>query len=115
MLCIRRGVALAVICYSYPIDRVRHGVPELWRGQPRGEEVLRRLWHAPARALHCLRGREPSRQEVLCRLRRGALTIGASSAPADTASPLTAAPTSSAERRQLTVLFCDLVGSTALA
>src|SRR5262249_55395718 len=44
-----------------------------------------------------------------------ALTIGASSAPADTASPLTAAPTSSAERRQLTVLFCDLVGSTALA
>src|SRR5215472_7385611 len=44
-----------------------------------------------------------------------ALTIGASSAPAETASPLPAAPMSSAERRQLTVLFCDLVGSTALA
>src|SRR5215472_10096226 len=44
-----------------------------------------------------------------------ALTIGASSAPAESASPLSAAPMSSAERRQLTVLFCDLVGSTALA
>src|SRR6516164_5237917 len=44
-----------------------------------------------------------------------ALAIGVSSAPAEASSPLPAAPTSSAERRQLTVLFCDLVGSTALA
>ena len=44
-----------------------------------------------------------------------ALTVGASSAPAEASSLLPAAPTSSAERRQLTVLFCDLVGSTALA
>ena len=59
-----------MICYPYPIDRVWHGVPELRRGQPRGEEVLRRLRHAPARALHRVRGREPARQEILCRLRR---------------------------------------------
>jgi hypothetical protein len=44
-----------------------------------------------------------------------ALTICAPSGPADAMSPLPAAPMSSAERRQLTVLFCDLVGSTALA
>jgi class 3 adenylate cyclase len=30
-------------------------------------------------------------------------------------STLSPAPSSSAERRQLTVMFCDLVGSTALA
>ena len=47
------------------------------------------------------------------------LTTGASIAKAATASPLPSpAPTtatSSAERRQLTVMLCDLVGSTALA
>src|SRR6266850_4375835 len=40
--------------------------------------------------------------------------IGESAAPA----PVTASPpprTDSAERRQLTVMFCDLVGSTALS
>ena len=43
-----------------------------------------------------------------------ALTTRASTAPAE-AVPLSAEPTSSAERRQLTVMFIDLVGSTALA
>src|SRR5262245_23153693 len=38
----------------------------------------------------------------------------ASAAPAEATSPVPAVPLSSAERRQLTVLFCDLVGSTAL-
>jgi class 3 adenylate cyclase/DNA polymerase III delta prime subunit len=42
-----------------------------------------------------------------------ALMIGASGARAEAVSP--APPTPSAERRQLTVMFCDLVGSTALA
>jgi class 3 adenylate cyclase len=44
-----------------------------------------------------------------------ALNIRAPSAPAEAAASLPAAPMLSAERRQLTVLFCDLVGSTALA
>ena len=41
----------------------------------------------------------------------------APAAPADQAAPTSAeaAPTSAAERRQLTVMFCDLVGSTELA
>jgi class 3 adenylate cyclase len=43
------------------------------------------------------------------------LSLHTFSAPAEAASPLPAAPVSSAERRQLTVFFCDLVGSTALA
>src|SRR5262249_30646922 len=42
------------------------------------------------------------------------LSNRASAAPAEAAPPLPAIPVSSAERRQLTVLFCDLVGSTAL-
>ena len=41
------------------------------------------------------------------------LTIGASTARAEAASPAPRSP--SAERRQLTVMFCDLVGSTTLA
>jgi class 3 adenylate cyclase/predicted ATPase len=45
------------------------------------------------------------------------LTIGASTAPAEAASPLPAPapPMSPGERRQLTLMFCDLVDSTALA
>src|SRR3981189_1007073 len=39
-------------------------------------------------------------------------TVLAAGAPL---SPAIVAPTSSAERRQLTVMFCDLVGSTALS
>ena len=42
-----------------------------------------------------------------------ALMIGASTARAEAVLP--ASPTPSAQRRQLTVMFCDLVGSTALA
>jgi class 3 adenylate cyclase/predicted ATPase len=44
-----------------------------------------------------------------------ALTIRAAGATAEAASPPPAMPKRSAERRQLTVLFCDLVGSTALS
>jgi class 3 adenylate cyclase len=35
--------------------------------------------------------------------------------PPPAAAPTAAAPQDSAERRQLTVMFCDLVGSTALS
>jgi class 3 adenylate cyclase len=46
----------------------------------------------------------------------GATLGGASATPSGTRrEPATAAPTSAAERRQLTVMFCDLVGSTALS
>ena len=46
-----------------------------------------------------------------------ALREGASSSPAahEIAAAPAAAPSSEAERRQLTVMFCDLVGSTALS
>jgi class 3 adenylate cyclase/predicted ATPase len=46
-----------------------------------------------------------------------ALREGASSSPAahEIAAAPAAAPSSEAERRQLTVMFCDLVGSTAIA
>jgi len=39
----------------------------------------------------------------------------AAPAPAQTATPASAPPPAQAERRQLTVMFCDLVGSTALS
>jgi hypothetical protein len=44
-----------------------------------------------------------------------ALRGKAPQAAADTAPVATAAVSSAAERRQLTVMFCDLVGSTALS
>ena len=70
--------------------------------------------HATTSALCRVRAENPPGNKF-CADCGAALAIRASNAPADAASPLTAAPTSSAERRQLTVLFCDLVGSTALA
>ncbi len=45
----------------------------------------------------------------------GAPVTAAEAVPDTPATPLKAAPTSEAERRQVTVLFSDLVGSTALA
>jgi class 3 adenylate cyclase len=44
-----------------------------------------------------------------------ATSPGAATAPLGSGPPEPAAPRSEAERRQLTVLFCDLVGSTALS
>jgi class 3 adenylate cyclase/predicted ATPase len=67
----------------------------------------------PVRCTAC--GAENPPDKKFCSDCGAALTIRASSAPPGVASPLPTAPTSSAERRQLTVLFCDLVGSTALA
>ena len=40
---------------------------------------------------------------------------GAAPAPPEAAAASTAKPEDAAERRQLTVMFCDLVGSTALS
>jgi class 3 adenylate cyclase/predicted ATPase len=67
----------------------------------------------PMRCAAC--GAENPPDNKFCADCGAALAIGVSNAPAEAASPLPAAPMSSAERRQLTVLFCDLVGSTALA
>src|SRR5215472_13505175 len=67
----------------------------------------------PVRCTAC--GAENPPGKKFCADCGAALTIRASSAPAEAPSPRPAAPMSSAERRQLTVLFCDLVGSTSLA
>src|SRR5215469_6416000 len=67
----------------------------------------------PVRCAAC--GTENPPDKKFCSDCGAALTIRASGAPAETASPRPAGPMSSAERRQLTVLFCDLVGSTPLA
>src|SRR5499427_7834524 len=69
--------------------------------------------HATAGGLHCLRAYNPP-DNRFCADCGAVLTVRASTVPA-AASPLPAALMSSAERRQLTVLFCDLVGSTTLA
>jgi class 3 adenylate cyclase len=61
-----------------------------------------------------MRVRELTQQEILCRLLRCAdhsRVYGAGRGGITT----TGRATSSAERRQLTVMFCDLVGSTAVA
>jgi len=67
----------------------------------------------PVRCTAC--GAESPPGKRFCADCGAALTMRTPSAPAEAASLLLAAPMSSAERRQLTVLFCDLVGSTALA
>src|SRR6516225_5655402 len=67
----------------------------------------------PVRCVAC--GAENPPDNKFCADCGAALTTRAPNAPADAATPLTAAPMPSAERRQLTVLFCDLVGSTALS
>src|SRR5215472_11083186 len=67
----------------------------------------------PVRCTAC--GAENPPGKKFCADCGAALASGVSSAPAEAALPLPAAPMPSAERRQLTVLFCDLVGSTALA
>jgi hypothetical protein len=67
----------------------------------------------PVRCYAC--GTENPHSKKFCADCGAALTIRASAVRAEAASPLPAALISSAERRQLTVMFCDLVGSTALA
>src|SRR5262252_43808 len=67
----------------------------------------------PVRCAAC--GAENPPGKKFCADCGAALTNRTPSKPAEAVSPLPAAPMSSAERRQLTVLFCDLVGSTALA
>src|SRR5262245_49622138 len=67
----------------------------------------------PVRCTACGAENPPSKK--FCADCGAALAIRASTAPAEAGSALPAAPTSSAERRQLTVLFCALVGPTALA
>src|SRR6516164_3547727 len=67
----------------------------------------------PMRCTAC--GAENPPGKKFCADCGAALAIRASAAPGEAASLLPAALISSAERRQLTVLFCDLVGSTALA
>src|SRR6516165_6924592 len=67
----------------------------------------------PVRCAAC--GAENPPGNKFCADCGAALAIGMSSAPVEAALPLPATPMPSAERRQLTVLFCDLVGSTALS
>jgi class 3 adenylate cyclase len=52
--------------------------------------------------------------EAIAALRAGAPPSPIAEQPSEVAGPA-AAPSSEAERRQLTVMFCDLVGSTALS
>src|SRR5262249_15202373 len=67
----------------------------------------------PTRCAAC--GAENPPGKKFCADCGAALTTRASTGAAEAAPSLSAEPTSSAERRQLTVMFCDLVGSTALA
>ena len=66
---------------------------------------------APIRCPSC--GEPASPGAKFCGKCGAALTVGAS--PRRDAAPARAPPPSAPERRQLTVMFCDLVGSTALS
>ena len=91
-------------------------MPELRRGQPGGKKFCGDCGTPLPLSVRCTAcGAENPPGKKFCADCGAALTIRAPSGPAEAMLPLPAAPKSSAERRQLTVLFCDLVGSTALS
>src|SRR5689334_10745490 len=71
-------------------------------------DVLPELTEAHLAALGLPLGPRLKLLKAIAALREGALQPSAHEQPSE-------APVSEAERRQLTVMFCDLVGSTALS
>ena len=77
-------------------------------------EVLPQLTEAHLATLGLPLGPRLKLLNAIAALREGAAPSPAVEQPSETPVPA-AAPSAAAERRQLTVMFCDLVGSTALA
>jgi class 3 adenylate cyclase len=77
-------------------------------------EVLSDLTEAHLAALGLPLGPRLRLLKAIAALREGALPSSVAGPPAEVPA-LSATPPAEAERRQLTVLFCDLVGSTALS
>ena len=103
-----------VVCYETGYDGFWLSITGQARNlEKRGDTArLRAVRHAIALALPGLRVQERARREVLRRLAASRLRRLPGPAPAIVPAP---PRTDSAERRHLTVMFCDLVGSTALA
>ena len=121
--------------YLYPpCMRAHHELPILPSCESGRGQFLSALWHETAQSVpavpECLAARSQVLHALWPRPGGGVLPLS-SPASASTqpvaqqereadqapswAAPLTGASVHEAERRQLTVLFCDLVGSTALA
>src|SRR5215472_9679720 len=77
-------------------------------------EVLPDLTEAHLAGLGLPLGPRLKLLKAIAALREGAVPSPPVEQPSETLVPA-AAPSAAAERRQLTVMFCDLVGSTALA
>jgi class 3 adenylate cyclase/predicted ATPase len=77
-------------------------------------EVLPQLTEAHLATLGVPLGPRLKLLKAIAALRQGAVPSPAVEQPSETPVPA-AAPSAAAERRQLTVMFCDLVGSTALS
>ena len=77
-------------------------------------EVLPQLTEAHLATLGLPLGPRLKLLKAIAALREGAVPTPAVEQPSETPVPA-AAPPAAAERRQLTVMFCDLVGSTALS
>ncbi len=91
-------------------------MPGLQPRRSHGCDVLHRVRHAVARTLPCLRGSQSTSGRICgdC----GGKLAGRAASAAQPLSPSASPPnaiTVNAERRQLTVIFCDLVGSTDLS
>ena len=85
---------------------------------PRCEQVLPRVRRRSDRALPVLWTHDPCRRQILRGMRREAPRVTrevVNEAHVSIAGPARSRTTASAERRQLTVMYCDLVGSTALS
>ena len=77
-------------------------------------EVVPQLTEAHLATLGLPLGPRLKLLKAIAALREGAVPTPAVEQPSETPVPA-AAPSAAAERRQLTVMFCDLVGSTALS
>jgi class 3 adenylate cyclase/tetratricopeptide (TPR) repeat protein len=78
-------------------------------------EVLPQLTESDLAALGLPVGPRRKLLTAIAALREGALPSPAADQPPEGPTPDAVPPAAEAERRQLTVLFCDLAGSTALA
>src|SRR5262249_5203025 len=97
---------------------------EVWSGEPKRQEALRRLWCAAGESLLAMRRRQSCRQAisavivvhlsrpVVTQARSLSLAQPPSEMPVSTPEALHAAD---GERRHLTVLLSDLVGSSQIA
>ncbi len=108
----KRGVPLDISTWLRGLGLEQY--EPVFRDNAIDAEVLPELSESHLVALGLPLGPRLKLLKAIAALREGALPPSAAEQPSAALAPVSATP-SEAERRQLTVMFCDLVGSTALS